>query len=492
MSLNLATTTEDHSRYLLLAKYSFVMRIKLIRFAKGILSLLAIALVITALNQCMHILTRGRFLTQEDATQRFELLVNDWHSVASNVWMLPFRLILSSMVLLGGLALIVLSLRRTQPAIQVYGLVAERLFGLAYGLFLGALGVQIGAYMLAYCYAQLLLMPDPLFTGWLRSAGAALVIYLPLGLGALVVGLRAFHELLIRGGGLTAALLASYWDDLRSESGRLHLPVPLTDESTDILVVSDLHIAGPKQLTLEQSKDPQMALEFVRRAVHRTNPKLLLCCGDITDTGDKRAWERLRSFLQELPCKFVAVPGNHDYHFRLMTREHRGAWLSFKELFGAEALLSPSSHAGDTVLRNLNDVSARSISQLPFLLSSDQIEVDILLLDSNMRASSSPITNAIGRLGEPQLREARRLLSLRDHPQRLLLVMVHHHIAPPKAVGRSARLFLRCLDTHALWELTKAHEPAVIIHGTCICHTYWPVSLSYFPAGLPCSSPKAQ
>lgn len=48
-----------------------------------------------------------------------------------------------------------------RPSARVYGLVTERIFNLVYSLLCGLFALQVAAYLLVICYAQVWVIRDP-------------------------------------------------------------------------------------------------------------------------------------------------------------------------------------------------------------------------------------------------------------------------------------------------------------------------------------------
>ncbi|WP_128931051.1 metallophosphoesterase family protein [Bradyrhizobium zhanjiangense] len=463
----------------------FLIRLqrRLLKALKSVLDfviwLVVFGLVTTGVNQLFSLITTGRLLTSDDARHRWDLVLTGWHEFARPAWILPGALVLA----LAGLALVLAlssaALCDQRPSVRVYGLVAERIFNLAYGLLCGLFTLQIAAYLLVICYAQVWVKRDPLFTGLLRDVVAA-VFYLIFALGAFRLSARMIYELVIKGTSLSVRILISFLRDSRSTPS---LPPP-ADAPGGILVISDLHLTVPGEGTLQGGKDSQPALDFMLEAITRTRPRIILCCGDATDTGAAEAWLRLESAVKKIDCPFLCVPGNHDYHFKKMRREARGVLPYLAELFLLKNLFGSSSYPPEEVLNHLNRLTASPIKGFPAFMSGADWGVDILVLDSNRRPSNSPITNALGLVGTAQLSAARKLLAQNRRSSQPLLVLVHHHIDPPATIGRAARVFLRCLDADSVLKLAQDNMPAIILHG----HLHMPYVCSGAVSVVSCGS----
>ena len=98
------------------------------------------------------------------------------------------------------------------------------------------------------------------------------------------------------------------------------LPVSLTPEQCPvanrkalIAHISDLHITTDK--TTRDGKEPgNVRLSALLREINSYNPAYLVISGDLTDNGDTKQWEVLRSLLSKLSpdTRAIFTPGNHD------------------------------------------------------------------------------------------------------------------------------------------------------------------------------------
>ena len=78
-----------------------------------------------------------------------------------------------------------------------------------------------------------------------------------------------------------------------------------------IVHLTDPHLpAHPEQSVFE--RDADRSLQSILAATRRLQPDLLIMTGDLSDTGDVRAYRRLRELIRIAPCPVLALPGNHD------------------------------------------------------------------------------------------------------------------------------------------------------------------------------------
>jgi predicted phosphodiesterase len=243
-----------------------------------------------------------------------------------------------------------------------------------------------------------------------------------------------------------------------------------TAKRVDLLLASDLHVTDPGGETLEPRPKTPLShnpLDLVREISARTRPAAMLVTGDLTDTGTDLQWRRVRIGLSG-PYELVLLPGNHDYHFR-----HVAARFNVRGLISA--LMENGSFTPDEIEKRIKRIVS-SQGRFPMLFRSERIPLDVLTLDSNLRPSGWPVTNAVGQVGKPQLATARELLQDRDR-SRVLIVALHHHIIPPPFTLNAP--FLLCLDREEVLSLALAAGAAAIVHG----HTHQPFVYRH-PKGL--------
>ncbi len=80
-----------------------------------------------------------------------------------------------------------------------------------------------------------------------------------------------------------------------------------------IAQITDLHIVEPDG-KLFGSIDTAARLAMVVAYINNLEPRpdVVLCTGDLTETGTPGAYDRLRRILAELRVPFYLIPGNHD------------------------------------------------------------------------------------------------------------------------------------------------------------------------------------
>ena len=215
--------------------------------------------------------------------------------------------------------------RNARPAVRVYALAIERIAELMTSLGLLALSAQFAVYGAVYAYAEMVLYTDPRPLDSLKAIGSALLLYLPLAMGGLYAAtsiatntlagtLRVHRELTV-----SVRHAAMSFRRYRPEALRaLREGWP----QGDVLFISDLHITATAVRTLESRLDCEPGLAFVQRLVQQTRPRLVVVCGDVTDTGHPEAVQRVRRFFEGLSVPVVGTIGNHDVQFEWMNTRH--------------------------------------------------------------------------------------------------------------------------------------------------------------------------
>jgi len=243
-------------------------------------------------------------------------------------------------------------------------------------------------------------------------------------------------------------------------------------QPASVLLVSDLHGTAPGARTVEGDRDDEAMRAFVALAIEQAKPKLVIAAGDMTDTGQREAWQRLKAvFPANVPL--LIAPGNHDVNFRTMGTRH-STWETFRNAFDLKRDEGgPGSYAEVAVAGEIDAIAvtaglsvARGSASYPRLYCEPRMKLGVLILNSNRRESTSPITNALGLVGEAQLKEAERLLAERTGEQKggMLLLVMHHHLLPaPKASIHD--LFLVCVDARSIFDFVQRHGVAAVIHG---------------------------
>lgn len=222
----------------------------------------------------------------------------------------------------------------------------------------------------------------------------------------------------------------------------------------DVLFISDLHIWSGRNALESGAMRHDTLAEWLRGVMASSEASAVVLLGDLTDTGANSEWDAARAILGAINVPILGIPGNHDLHFESLQNQYPRM----------------EGRIGDHRERVLSQYRAISndviTTDYPVLIPLENIPVDILLLDSNIRPSSSPLTNAIGFVGPQQLDAANKRCEGRD-AARHLVVSLHHHIIPPFSI--SAPLLV-CLDFFRVVELAERHQAALVAHG----HTHMP------------------
>jgi predicted phosphodiesterase len=236
--------------------------------------------------------------------------------------------------------------------------------------------------------------------------------------------------------------------------------LPTRIRPASLLLVSDMHVAANDMPVIDSDGDSAATLRRLGAVLSENPADALVLVGDITDTGHWSAWVRVACALRDYKAEIHAIPGNHDVHFA-----GHNTFLP----------LSPSypkvwiEKSIDLVTRKRNRRRVVRIGEADVLL---------VLLDSNGRANSGPITNAIGLVGTMQLNRARKALKAIRRPQDKVVMVVHHHVLLPP--GGPEKWFLRCLDAKAVLEFAEESDISVIVTG----HLHDPFVTQYGPRGM--------
>jgi 3',5'-cyclic AMP phosphodiesterase CpdA len=264
---------------------------------------------------------------------------------------------------------------------------------------------------------------------------------------------------------VTRRVLAGWRQPLRTFERSLPRPTTHDDLSFDLLLFADLHItgtAGGRVLpTIDKSRPNDDSLRFVRNAVLRYRPKLVLIAGDITDTGDPSAWQRALTIANEIGVNVCCAPGNHDVSFRYLTNP--GEYRLFDQVLHTTNALR--FEEGDTSRRlaEFNEARPHQLdAPFPQLFEYDDLGIDVLVLDSNRCVSRSPLTNALGLVGHAQLWEAGLLLKRRTTKEHSLILLLHHHVVKPSGVLNQ---LLRCVDSEEALFFALQHRAKLVVHG---------------------------
>lgn len=429
------------------------------------------------------------------AAQPAVLLSNEY---AKSFWLLPARA--TGYWLVASLVLIACAwtFRNTRPAIRVYALVTERIAELMTSVGLLALSAQFAVYGAVYAYAEMVLYTDPRPFDSLKAIGSALLIYLPLAVGGLYAATAIARNTLAGSFRVHRELTASVRHAAKTVRHYRAEPLRVLRGQwprCDLLFIADLHITRPGVKTVESTLDCAAGLVFVEQLIRQTRPRLVVACGDVTDLGDPEAIQRANRFFTRLGVPVVGTPGNHDVQFERMNVQH-SAPLPY-----LRGLLSRSLRDADGDRRGMAEVDAPSrqqalqrnaalsfgtvpVSRYPALHRDPVLGVDLLLLDSNRRQASSPITNAIGYVGDDQLAAAAVLLRDRAPanagtapadpgtdepalPPAPLIIVLHHHLVLPRLTlgALTGTYFQTCTDAAAVLAFARAHRASAIVHG---------------------------
>jgi predicted phosphodiesterase len=248
-------------------------------------------------------------------------------------------------------------------------------------------------------------------------------------------------------------------------------------ERTNLLLISDLHLAIPGEPVIDSSRTSESTVDFVTKLMRSNSHSAVLLAGDITDMGSPLAWERAIEIASCTESDVLVTPGNHDYHFRrllarrLLARSLRARGpedpMSFSRLnrlvAGDED--NSTSFSQSDVVKEVRLVSHTQAGQgdFPFCHRMDRIGGVVLVLDSNRLEVSTPLTNALGMVGDKQLAEAKRLVAQTRKQGDLLIVLLHHHVVAPQfTIGYA---FLRCIDDTRVLEFAETNKADAIVHG---------------------------
>ncbi len=406
---------------------------------------------------------------------------------AKSYWVLPARAtgywLLTSAVLIAC----AWTFRHARPAVRVYALVTERIAELMTSVGLLALSAQFAVYGTVYAYAEMVLYTDPRPFDSLKAIGSALLIYLPLAMGGFYAAISIALNTLAGSFRVHRELTASVSHAARTV--RHYRPEPLRVLREDwppceVLFIADLHITRATLKTVESRLDCEAGLAFVEALVRETRPRLVVACGDITDLGDPEAVQRAHHFFDGLGVPVIGTIGNHDVQFERMNIRH-SAPLPYLRGLLSRSLRDPLRDPERASLQNSDASHGRQAGSrmrhplrlgvaaggYPALHSDPDLGLDLLLLDSNRRPASSPITNAIGHVGEAQLARAAELLSARrgTRQQRanpLIIVLHHHLVLPSLTLGALAGTYFQtCTDAANVLAFAREHGARAIVHG---------------------------
>ncbi|MEJ0092223.1 MAG: metallophosphoesterase [Methylocella sp.] len=231
---------------------------------------------------------------------------------------------------------------------------------------------------------------------------------------------------------------------------------PTSSAATKLLFLSDLHVASHGRPVMLSKVESQITLMRMLDFVQKSKPTAVVLVGDVTDTGDPAAWERVGSVTKRLCVPVFAIPGNHDVHFANYNAPSRGPSYSEKEVMSNLGRIAMPENVGNG---------------FPSVVRIDQIL--LVLLNSNGRESSGPATNALGYVGPDQLRKAENLLKAARKPGDVAVVVLHHHLLLPS--GGPAIWYLRCLDAGDVLAFARRNNVAATVNG----HLHMPFVARY-------------
>ena len=228
-------------------------------------------------------------------------------------------------------------------------------------------------------------------------------------------------------------------------------------KSLDIIQITDLHVATPPRNLPGSALTTEDSLSQVLESVCQESPQFLLCTGDLTNHPGTRAYERLRDLMTDANCPVYCLPGNHD-----------------DPEMGKRITETPSSPMR----------WRRVIEHDPWL---------IVMLDSHVEGK------IYGRLpaGELDFLQA----TLQAHPDRHILVCLHHHPVPMNSEWLDGHIlknpddFFAVIDRHPqvrgiVWghvhqEYTGQHRDVQLIGTPSTCFQFLPESEDFAFDTLP-------
>lgn len=90
------------------------------------------------------------------------------------------------------------------------------------------------------------------------------------------------------------------------------LPAPISSETTRLAVLSDVHIATEAEGTDRLFHRTEDRLATAVDRLNRSDPDLVLFCGDLTKDGEPWNFDRFDELVAALDPPHVGTPGNHD------------------------------------------------------------------------------------------------------------------------------------------------------------------------------------
>ena len=387
-----------------------------------------------------------------------------WYQAGADAWLLTKGALLWPPILVAPFFVPIFLYQNAKPERKVIALVCERLIAPVFFLYLLALIGQVGVCFLCLAFDQVFVHPDLRLTGLIRAFAALLIFYIPLSCLWLLALLFLFAETAKAVAlNLTLIRAAFYWRFQRRYSLSYSSGIDPAGGQFDLVAFSDLHVPATPNNTIEAGGDDERTEHFVRHLSSFTEIKHAIMAGDMTDAGDALSMERVAAMIQSFRVGISAVPGNHDLQVRRIGSSTVPVEPKPTQQPSSNSRSDEDENHRARVHEFLNRVNE---SPLPALQVDDHLPCDILLLDSNVRISLSPISNAIGSVGAIQRNKARKLLSARK-ADRPLVIVLHHHIAPPTTRLRTgmANYFLACLDSSAILDMAMQYRAVAIIHG---------------------------
>lgn len=367
------------------------------------------------------------------------------------------------------LLLVSLVLYRSQSSrMRMIAALFERLFRLVYfvflGMFVGVVGWAGGMYVI--CRES--------EGGYIGKGGSSGML---LTLGVLLLATVPLS--ILRGLQSTFAAFRTHWT-LPWPHEKVVLPkLEGYSFQCDILAASDLHVVRDAEtFTLESGAVPLGSEDaFVRQTAKASGAKLILLCGDLTDTGADEEWAHAEKLIGGLRASSVviAAPGNHDVHFGRLKRETWWRTLGMLlQPFEPDATATLGEEKIVERLRKINSarelVDTSNPTSFPLVYEVAEPCLFVVVFNSNRRVSHSPLTNALGRIGADQIERAKTRLGALDSGIPVVFMM-HHHVFPaPVAWVTPPTPFLTCSDSKSLLELAEMFGVRAILHG----HTHTP------------------
>ena len=263
-----------------------------------------------------------------------------------------------------------------------------------------------------------------------------------------------------------------------------------------IIHLSDLHLVPGTQIPRTEVSMPSRRLTGMNsyfRAILESDEiqqaDTILITGDVTDKGDKASWRVFHRAVNSLvPDKQVlVVAGNHDVCDMNLKLDFRLLFESF-------------THAQQRRnLERLSDCLAMvgQEENYPWVkkLEDEHKRVMVIALDSNHSGHFSVADNAVGKIGDQQLDELKRVLKKHSDPQKprnfvpVRIVAIHHSpnlptyktrvergLVPKKGrfgalVGKAKGLATRWthqipeLERRRLRDICAQYHVRLIVHG---------------------------